>query len=121
MEHENQLLKDDVSNKQKFVDTVLEHNCKPSHNTDVTPASPTRYDHHVTSEPQHIREKQNGQRSNTEHNDRRKHDYKLDNENRKSVDNNKEKKKSKQDNLPTDRNNKNFNILGDSIVKLVEG
>ena len=30
------------------------------HNIDVTPASPTTYDHHVTSEPQHVRENQNG-------------------------------------------------------------
>ena len=36
-------------------------------------------------------------------------------------DNNKEKKKSKQDNLPTDTNNKNVYILGDSIAKHVEG
>ena len=41
-------------------------------------------------------------------------------ENKKSDDNNKEKK-SKQDNLPTYTNNKNVYILGDSIVKHVEG
>ena len=75
----------------------------------------------MTSEPQHLRENQNGERSNTEHNDRRKHDYKSNRENKKSDDNNKEKKKSKQDNLPTDTNNENVYILGDSIVKHVEG
>ena len=52
---ENQLLKCDVSNKQKFIDTILEHNSKLSHNIDVTPASPITYDQHVTSEPQHIK------------------------------------------------------------------
>ena len=40
-------------------------------------------------------------------------------ENKKS-DDNKEKKKSKQDNLPTHTNNKNVYILGDSIVKHVK-
>ena len=75
----------------------------------------------MTSEPQHIKKNQNGERSDTEHNDRRKHDYKSNRENKKSDDNNKEKKKSKQDNLPTDTNNENVYILGDSIVKHVEG
>ena len=131
MELENQLLKCNVSNKQKFIDTILEHNSKLSHDTYVSPASLTAYDHHVTSKPQHIRENQNGERSDNEH-DRRKHDRtveikkpnsenKSNSENKKSDDNNKEKKKSKQDSLPTDKNNKNFYILGDSIVKHVEG
>ena len=52
----NQLLKYDISNKHKFIDTILEQNPKLSRNIDVTPASPTTYDHHVTSKPQHIRE-----------------------------------------------------------------
>ena len=34
------------------------------------------YDHHVTSEPQHVKENQNSERSDTEHNDWRKHVYK---------------------------------------------
>ena len=71
----------------------------------------------MTSEPQDIRENQNGERSDTEHNDRWKHDRK----NKKNDDNSKEKKKPKQDNLSTDTNNKNVYILGDSIVKYVEG
>ena len=75
----------------------------------------------MTKEPQHIRENQNGERKDTEHNNRRKHDYKSNRENEKGDDNNKEKKKSKQDNLPTDTNNKNIYILGDCIVKHVEG
>ena len=51
LELENQLLKDDVSNKQKFIDTILEHISKLGHSIDVTPASCTTYDHHMTSEP----------------------------------------------------------------------
>ena len=90
LELENQLLKYDVTHKQKFIDTIIEHNSKLSHNIDITPASPTTYDHHVTSEPQHIRENQNGEKCDTEHNDRRKHDYISNKENKKSDDNNKE-------------------------------
>ena len=101
LELENRLLKCNVFNKQKFIDTILEQDPKVSHNTDVTPASSNTYDHHVKNEPQHIRENQNGETSNTEHYDRRKHDYKPNRENKKSDDNNKEKKKSKQHNLPT--------------------
>ena len=71
-----------------------------------------------TSEPQ---QNQNGERSDTEDSDRRKHDYKSNRENKNSDDNNKEKKKSKYDNLTTDTNNKNVYILGDSIVRHVEG
>ena len=40
---------------------------------------------------------------------------------KKCDDNNKEKKKYKQDNLPTGTNNENIYILGDSRVKHVEG
>ena len=40
---------------------------------------------------------------------------------KKRDDNNKEKQKFKQDNLPKDTNNTNIYILGDSIVKHVEG
>ena len=58
LELENQLLKYDVSNKQKFIDTIFEHNSKLSHNINVTSVSPATYDHHVISEPQHVREKQ---------------------------------------------------------------
>ena len=53
------------------------------HNIDVTPASSTTYDHHVSSEP-HLKENQNGERSDAEHNDRRKHDYKSNRENKKA-------------------------------------
>ena len=70
---------------------------------DVTLASPTAFDHHVTSEPQHIRESQNGERSNAEHNSRWKHDYKSNREKKTIIT---KKKKSKQDILPTDANNK---------------
>ena len=98
MELENQLLKCDVSNRQKFVDTILEPNYKLSHNIDVTPASSTTCGHHVTREQQHIRGNQNGETSDTEHYDRQKHDYNLNRENGKSDDSNKEKK-LKQDNL----------------------
>ena len=33
---ENKLLKDDVTKKQKFIETILQHNSKPSQNFDVS-------------------------------------------------------------------------------------
>ena len=44
LEYENQLLKSDVSNKQRFIDTILEQNSKLSRNIDFTPTNPTTYD-----------------------------------------------------------------------------
>ena len=85
LELENQLLKCDVSNKQNCIDTILEHNSKPNHDIGVTPASPARYNQHVTSETKHIKENQNGERNDTEYNDRRKHDYKSNRENKKKA------------------------------------
>ena len=85
LELENRLLKCDVFNEQRFIHTILEHNPKVSHNTDVTAASSNTYDHHVTNEPQYIRENQNGETSNTEHYDLRKHDYKPNRENKKAM------------------------------------
>ena len=70
---------------------ILEYNYKLSHEIDVTHISSATYDHHVTSEPQYVRESQNGETNNTEHNDRQKHDYKPSRKNRKSDYNNKEK------------------------------
>ena len=51
LELENRLLKCEVFNEHRFIDTILEHNPKVSHNTDVTAASSNTYDHHVTNEP----------------------------------------------------------------------
>ena len=36
MQLENKLLKDDVTNKQKFIDTLLQHNSKLSQNFDIS-------------------------------------------------------------------------------------
>ena len=115
------MLNSKILERIRCIYTILERNSKLSLNIGVTPASPTTYHHHATSDPQHMWENQNGERSDTELNDRRKHDYKSNTENKKSDDNNKEKKKSKRDNSPTDTNNKNIYILGDSVVKHVEG
>ena len=65
----------------------------------------------MTSEPQHIRENQNGERSDTEHNDLREHDYKSNRENKNAMITTKKKR--------TDTDNKNVYFLG--IVKHVEG
>ena len=62
-----------------------------------------------------------GKMKKSDDNSNEKKKSKQDNENEKSDDNNNEKKKSKQDNLSTDANNKNVYILGDSMVKHLEG
>ena len=49
----------------------------------------------MTSEPQNIRENQNGETSDTAHSDRRKHDYKPNRENKKSDDNDNKKKRNR--------------------------
>ena len=36
MELENKLLKDDITNKQKFTDTLLQHNSKLNQNFDIS-------------------------------------------------------------------------------------
>ena len=36
MELENKLLKDDITNKQKFIDTLLQYNSKLSQNFDIS-------------------------------------------------------------------------------------
>ena len=61
--------------------TQLQHNSKLSHKIDVTPASSTISDGHVTSEPKNIKDNLNGERSDTGQNDQHKHDYKPNREN----------------------------------------
>ena len=43
LELENKLLKDDVTNKQKFIDTILEHNSKLNQNFVVSRISPVTH------------------------------------------------------------------------------
>ena len=67
MELENKLLKDDITNKLKFIDTLLQHNSKLSQNFDISSiisaANETRKQQH---------EKQHYEKNNTGLNNRQK-------------------------------------------------
>ena len=123
LEFENNLLKNDISNKQKFIDTILEHNGKLINNltsnvTAVKKKTIPDYQEHkdktsdveINNEQTHIENYINEQIQTTdEKKDRKKND--------------KENKKSKKGKVPEDNKKKNKKIytLGDSIVKHVEG
>ena len=49
LELENKLLKGDVTNKQKLIDTILQYNSKLSQNFDVIPISPVT--HEIRKQP----------------------------------------------------------------------
>ena len=106
MELENKLLKDGISNKQKFTDTILEHNGKLINNqtSDVTPIIRKRI-------------------LDSQHQNDRSNDINRD-EKHQVNESNKDKDKSshKERLLPKDKkNNDTVYILGDSMVKHVEG
>ena len=120
LETENQLLKDDVSNKQKFIDTILEFNSKLTHNIDTNTVSSGNYKPVVNEKPvkeQPITENPSNRQRDDLYNNKKNNENKetIDDEHKKK----KEKKKSKDKVLP--ETNKNVYILGDSMVKHVEG
>ena len=105
LELENKLLKDDVTNKQKFIDTILQHNSKLSQNFDVSHISPVT--HGARKQPP---EMQHYEKKDTELNNRQKEkenrSYEKSNEKNES---NKEKNRSSEkDSLPTDKRTKVF-------------
>ena len=122
LELENQLLKNDVSNKQKFIDTLLVHNAKLCNNIDVNAVNrinndtvmkkqqPVKESQHSKTDEEYKELPQRGPNPNKDI-DGNKHDDKE----------NKENKKSKKDNLSRETDSKSVYILGDSIVKHVEG
>ena len=67
MELENKLLKDDVTNKEKFIDTILQHNSKLSQNFDVRHITPVT--HGARRQPP---EMQHYEKKDTELNNRQK-------------------------------------------------
>ena len=118
LELENKLLKDDISNKQKFIDTILEQNGKLVNNqmSDVTPIIRKRI-----PDSQH----QNDRSNDIDRDDQREHvENKSHKEKHQVNESNKDKDKSshKERLPPKDKKNKDtFYILGDSMVKHVEG
>ena len=117
MQLENKLLKDDITNKQKFIDTLLQHNSKLSQNFDISSiisaANETRKQPH---------EKQHYEKNYAGLNNRQKQENKSsEKSNERNVSNKEKNRSSEKDSLSTDKSNKNMYILGDSMVKHVEG
>ena len=118
LELENKLLKDDITNKQKFIDTLLQHNSKLSQNFDISSIISTAKE--ARKQPH---EKQHYEKNDTGLNNRQKQEENKSSEksNEKNVSNKEKNRSSEKDSLPTDKSNKNIHILGDSMVKHVEG
>ena len=119
MQLENKLLKVDVTNKQKFIDTLLQHNSKLSQNFDIS--SIISVANEARKQPH---ERQHYEKKNTGLNNQQKQEENKSSEksNEKKNGSNKEKNRSSEnDSLPTDKSNKNIYIFVDSMVKHVEG
>ena len=116
LEIENQLLKDDVSNKQKFISTILEFNSKLSNNIDVN----VNREQVVNRKQPPIKESQNDDSNVKDATDIEQHDF---NRNKKTTNehSDKEKTEKKKQNKDNPSSSKNVYILGDSMVKNVEG
>ena len=123
LEFENNLLKNDISNKQKFIDTILEHNGKLINNQT---SNVTMVKKKTIPDYQEHKDKT----SDVETNNEQMHIENYINEQTQTIDekkdrekNDKENKKSKKGKVPEDNKKKNKKkyVLGDSIVKHVEG
>ena len=119
MELENKLSIDDVTNKQKFIETisVLQYNLKLSQNFYVSCIIP------VTSEARkQPPERQHYEKKDTELNNPQKQEQNKSNEksNEKNESNKEKNRSSERGSLPTDKNNEKIYIVGDSMVKHVE-
>ena len=118
MELEDKLLKDDITNKQKFIDTLLRHNSKLSQNFDISSIISTASE--ARKQPD---EKQHYEKNDTGLNNRQKQEENKSSEksNEKNVSNKEKNKSSEKDSLPTDKSNKYIYILEDNMVKHAEG
>ena len=116
LEIENQLLKDDVSNKEKFISTILEFNSKLSNNIDIN----VNREQVVNRKQPPIKESQNDDSNVKDATDIKQHDF---NRNKKTTNehSDKEKTEKKKQNKDNPSSSKNVYILGDSMVKNVEG
>ena len=125
LEFENNLLKNDISNKQKFIDTILEHNGKLLNNQIINNSISTVKKKTIPNGQEHKDEMSdvglNNEQTLIENDISEQHENK--NEKNDKEKNDRENDKSKKANVPVDdkkKNKKNY-ILGDSMVKHVEG
>ena len=118
LELENKLLKDDITNKQKFIDTLLQHDSKLSQNFDIS--SIISIANEAKKQPN---ERQHDKKNDTGLNNQQKQEENKSSEKskEKNVSNNEKNRSSEKDSSPTDKSNENIYILGDSMVKHIKG
>ena len=125
LEFENNLLKNDNSNKQKFIDTILEHNGKLLNNQTINNSISTAKQKTIPDSQEHKDEMSdvglNNEQTLIENDISEQHEKK--NEKNDKEKNDRENDKSKKAKVPVDdkKKNKKIYILGDSMVKHVEG
>ena len=125
LELENNLLKNDISNKQKFIDTILEHNGKLLNNQIINNSISTVKKKTIPNGQEHKDEMSdvglNNEQTLIENDISEQHENK--NEKNDKEKNDRENAKSKKAKVPVDdkKKNKKIYILGDSMVKHVEG
>ena len=125
LEFENNLLKNDISNKQKFIDTILEHNGKPLNNQTINNSISTVKKKTIPDGQEHKDEMSDvgltNEQTLIENDISEQHENK--NEKNDKQKNDRENDKSKKVKVPVDdkKKNKTIYILGDSMVKHVEG
>ena len=125
LEFENNLLKNDISNKQKFIDTILEHNGKLLNNQTINNSISTVKKKTITDGQEHKDEMSdvglNNEQTVIENDISEQHENK--NEKNDKEKNDRGNDKSKKAKIPIDdkKKNKKIYILGDSMVKHVEG
>ena len=112
LEIENQLLKDDVSNKQKFISTILEFNFKLSNNIDIN----VNREQVVNRKQPPIKESQNDDSNVKDATDIEQHDF---NQNKKTTNEHSDKEKTEKKKQNKDNPSSSKNVY--SMVKNVEG
>ena len=103
LELENKLLKDDITNKQKFIDTLLQHKSKLSQNFDIS-----SYISAANEARKQSHEKQHYEKNNVGLNNRQKQEENKSSEksNEKNVSNKEKNRSSEKDSLSTDKGTK---------------
>ena len=125
LEFENNLLKNDISNKQKLIDTILEHNGKLLNNQTINNSISIVKKKTITDGQEHKDEMSdvglNNEQTVIENDISEQHENK--NEKNDKEKNDRGNDKSKKAKIPIDdkKKNKKIYILGDSMVKHVEG
>ena len=125
LEFENNLLKNDISNKQKFIDTILEHNGKLLNNQTINNSISTVKKKTITDGQEHKDEMSdvglNNEQTVIENDISEQHENKNEKNDKEKNDRGNDKSKKAKITIDDKKKNKKIYILGDSMVKHVEG